>query len=231
MTVTQTAPVTSQPEALPARPRLRGRFHQAAFFVAVPAAVVLVTSAHTTTARVAAAIFALSVVGLYGVSAAYHRIQWSPPALRRMKRLDHSMIFVLIAGTATPLSLLVLPSPWSVAFLAGLWGGAAGGIGLKMLRIDGFRLVTGTLYIAMGWAALLLGPQLVRVLSPVSLSLVVLGGLLYTGGAVVLLRNKPDPAPATFGYHEIWHLMVIAGTACHYVVVLLLVLPARSALG
>jgi hemolysin III len=231
MTATPSARVIYPPEALPVTPRLRGRFHQAAFFVAVPATLFLILEAHTTTARVAAAIYALSVTGLYGVSAAYHRIHWSPRALRRMKRLDHSMIFVLIAGTTTPLSLLVLRRPWSIALMAGIWGAAAAGITLKMLRVDGFRIVTGTLYVTMGWGALLLGPQFVRGLSPVSIFLVILGGLLYTSGAVVLLRNKPDPAPATFGYHEIWHLMVIAASACHYAVVLLLILPARSVLG
>src|SRR5204862_4779783 len=103
-----------------------------------------------------------SLAGLYGVSAAYHRISWSPRAERRMKRLDHSMIFVLIAGTTTPFGLLVLRKPWSAILLAVVWGGAAIGIFLKMLRIDGFRAATGVLYVGLGWVAILMGPQFLR---------------------------------------------------------------------
>jgi hemolysin III len=144
-----------------------------------------------------------------------------------MKRLDHSMIFVLIAGTVTPVAVLVVGPPWSIVLLVVVWGGAALGIALKMFVIDGFRVLTGTLYIVLGWVAVLTLPQLVRNLSVASLVLVLAGGVLYTVGAVVLLRRRPDPAPATFGYHEVWHSMVVAGSACHYVAVLLIVLAFR----
>jgi hemolysin III len=215
----------------PAKPTWRGRLHQAAFFVAIPAGMALVAVARGTSARVAATIYACSLVGLFGASAAYHRLAHSPRSRRWLKRADHAMIFVLIAGTATPVALLALRPPWSVLLLIVVWGGAALGIALKMARVEGFRALTGTLYIVLGWAVVLVLPQLVRGLSPASLVLVLMGGLLYTTGAIVLLRNKPDPAPATFGYHEIWHSMVIAASACHYVAVLLLLVAARSVIG
>ncbi|HXY72744.1 MAG TPA: hemolysin III family protein [Actinomycetota bacterium] len=208
-------------------PTWRGRLHQIAFFVAIPAGIALVAVARGTSARVAAAVYATSLVGLYGTSATYHRLARSPRARLWMKRLDHSMIFVLIAGTVTPVAVLVVGPPWSIVLLAVVWGGAALGIALKMFVIDGFRVLTGTLYIVLGWVAVLTLPQLVRGLSVASLVLVVAGGILYTVGAVVLLRRRPDPAPRTFGYHEVWHSMVVAGSACHYVAVLLIVLAFR----
>lgn len=211
-----------------AKPRLRGRLHQAAFFAAIPAGVILLSAAQTAAARATAAIYVASLLGLYGTSGAYHVVPWSPRALRWMKRLDHSMIFVLIAGTTTPLSLLVMRPPWSVALVAVVWGGAAAGIALKMLRVDGFRIVGGTLYIALGWAVVLTAPQLISGLSFGALMLVVAGGMLYTGGAIVLLRRKPDPSPRTFGYHEVWHSMVILASACHYLAILLVLQSTPS---
>jgi hemolysin III len=216
-------PIPSAPAA--PKPRFRGRLHQGAAFVAIPAGIVLVALARNATARVAAITYAVSLVGLYGVSAAYHRIRWSTRGHQWIKRADHSMIFVLIAGTLTPIALFGLDKPWSIVLLATVWVGAAAGIALKLTRVDGFRVTTGTLYIVLGWAVVLLTPQLVRGLSAAALSLVVAGGLLYTAGAIVLLRNAPDPVPNVFGYHEIWHSAVIAGSACHYIAVLLVLRP------
>ena len=209
------------------KPRLRGRLHQVAFFVAVPAGVVLVSIAPTARARFAAAIYALSLAGLYGSSTLYHRLPWSPRSLRWMKRLDHSMIFVLIAGTYTPLALLVLHGTWEVATLSVVWGGAALGIVLKLVRIDGLHALTGALYIALGWMAVLAMPEIIRGISAPAVGLLFSGGVLYTAGAVVLARNRPDPIPSTYGYHEIWHSCVIAATACHYSLILLITLGAR----
>ena len=226
----EASPVADAREALPAdelKPLLRGRLHQAAFFAAIPAAVVLVAVAPTTVARVAGTVYAASLVGLYGSSAAYHRLRWSRRALQRMKRLDHSMIFVLIAGTYTPFSLLVLHGAWSVAILATVWAGAAVGVALKLLRIDGMRLATGALYGTLGWLAILTAPQAVRGMSPTALGLLIAGGLMYTVGAVVLARRRPDPSPRVFGYHEIWHSFVVAAGACQYAAILLVTLGAR----
>jgi hemolysin III len=208
-------------------PRFRGRLHQAAFFVAVPAGVALVTAAPTALSRTAAAIFAASLAGLYGTSALYHRMPWSPRARGWMKRLDHSMIFVLIAGTYTPFSLLVLSGTWRVAVLSVVWAGAAVGIVLKMVRIDGLKALAATLYIGLGWMVVVASPQMVRGLPPVAVALVATGGILYTIGAIVLATHRPDPSPTVFGYHEIWHAMVVGASLCHFAAVFLVVLALR----
>jgi hemolysin III len=215
----------------PPKPRWRGRFHQVAFLLAIPAGVTLIALAHTATARTAAAVYAGSLAGLFGVSGTYHGLRVSSRFRSGLKRADHSMIYILIAGTTTPLSLLALKPPWSFVLLAFAWGGAVVGITLKLIRVDGFAVTTGILYIVLGWAAVVFAPQLLRHMSTVSLGLVLLGGLMYTGGAIVFLRKRPDPRPDTFGYHEIWHSFVVAGSVCHYIAVLLLILPARTGLG
>jgi hemolysin III len=210
----------------PAKPRLRGRLHQVAFFVAIPACLMLIAIAPTTKARVATIVYTVGLAGLFGTSAAYHRIPWSPRALRWMKRFDHSMIYLLIAGTYTPIALLVLHGAWSVVMLAIVWTGAVFGIVMKMVRIDGARVLGGILYIGLGWAVVVAMPQMVRWMHPAPLVLMFVGGLLYTLGAIVLLRRRPDPRPAVFGYHEVWHSMTIGAGLCHYLVVLLIVLAA-----
>jgi hemolysin III len=225
------APVTAgddrQPQAGP-KPRFRGRLHQAALFVVVPAGVVLILLARGAAARTVAIIYAASVIAVYAISTAYHRLAWKPRPGRWMKRADHSMIYVLIAGTTTPFAVLALRPPWSFVLLGIVWVGAGVGIALKIVRLDGFAVLTGTLYVALGWSALVFAPQFLHHMSVAALVLVLVGGLLYTGGAIVFQRGRPNPAPATFGYHEIWHACVVAATACHWVAVLLLVLPSRS---
>lgn len=220
------APVGAIPEHLLPKPRLRGWFHQVAFFLTIPAGVVLFSAASTTAARVASLVYSLSLAGLYGVSATYHRRRWSATAFRWMRRLDHSMIYLLIAGTATPVALLGLSPPWSAVTLALIWSGAALGITLKLLRIDQFKVLTGALYIGLGWILFPYAPQLLRTLSDLEVALILTGGFLYTAGAVVLARNKPNPSPRTFGYHEVWHSMVVVASACHYAAVFLVVMPA-----
>jgi hemolysin III len=208
------------------KPRLRGWFHTVAFFASVPAGVALVLVARDTGARATALVYALSLTGVFAASAAYHRIRWSVPALRRMKRLDHSMIFVLIAGTYTPVCALALRAPSSVVLLSVVWAGAAVGIALKIASIDGLHALSGTLYLVLGWLAVLALPQLVRTLSPAATTLMIAGGLLYTLGAFVLARRRPDPAPRVFGYHEVWHAFMVAAAGCHYAMVLLLLRAA-----
>jgi hemolysin III len=204
-------------------PRLRGRIHQVAFFVSVPAGIVLVALADGWAARLAAAIYAISLIAVFGSSAAYHRGDWTPKALRRMKRLDHSMIFVLIAGSYTPMALLVLHGPWTIVVLSVVWAAAVAGITLKLVRIDGFSVLTAALYMAMGWFALIAFPQLVREMPVSALVLTIVGGLLYTVGAIVFAMRRPDPAPAVFGYHEIWHAFMVAAAACHFAMVAIVV--------
>jgi hemolysin III len=209
------------------KPRMRGRLHQIAFFVSVPAGIALIALADTGKARLAAAIFATGLAGVFGASAAYHRVAWSDPARKRMKRLDHSMIFVLIAGTYTPLCLLALSGVWSVVMLATVWAGAITGIVLKQVNIDGLKRVSGFLYISLGWASIVSMPQLFHKMSGAAFTLVVVGGLLYTLGAIVFAAKRPDPYPAVFGYHEIWHAFTAGASLCHYSAVLLLVLAVR----
>ena len=205
------------------KPRLRGWLHQVAFFVSVPAGIALVAFAQGVEGRVAAAIFATSLTGLYGVSAAYHRGRWSARTHGLLKRLDHSMIFVLIAGSYTPITLLALRPAWGITLLAIAWTGAAVGILITVLRLERWSRVGYTMYLALGWLAVVATPQLLRSLSSVEIALLVTGGLLYTVGAVVLACNRPDPRPAVFGYHEIWHTFVVGAGLCHFTLVLMLV--------
>jgi hemolysin III len=210
-------------DARPAKPRWRGRIHQVAFFVSIPAGIALVVLAEEWVARVAALVFALSLTAVFGSSAAYHRGRWSPKVLRRMKRLDHSMIFVLIAGTYTPLALLVLHGPWTVVILGVVWAGAATGIALKLVRIDGFKILTSALYVALGWFAIVAIPPMLHDIPRPVLVLTIVGGLLYTCGAIVFATKRPDPVPAVFGFHEVWHAFMVSAAACHFAMIAILV--------
>ena len=206
---------------------MRGTLHQVAFFVSVPAGIALIVLANTGKARFAAVVFATGLAGVFGASAAYHRVAWSVPARKRMKRLDHSMIFVLIAGTYTPLCLLALSGAWSVVMLATVWAGAVIGIVMKQFNIDGLRRVSGFLYITLGWISIVTLPQLFHTMSVAAFTLVVAGGLLYTVGAIVFAVKRPDPNPAVFGYHEIWHAFTAGAGLCHYSAVLLLIIAVH----
>ena len=206
------------------KPRWRGRLHQLAFFASIPAGLALVVLAGAgVEARVAAVVFAACLSGLYGVSALYHRRNWSARAARIMRHLDHSMIFVFIAASYTPVTLLALRPAWGIALLVLAWSGAALGVLITVLRLERWRSVGFVLYLVLGWLALFALPQLARSLSTVELSLLVAGGLLYTVGAVVLARARPDPRPLVFGYHEVWHSFVVGASSCHFTLVLLLV--------
>lgn len=205
------------------KPRWRGRLHQFAFYFSIPQGIVLVIAAGADwVSRAGAGVYALSLAGLYGVSASYHRLKWTPPALSRMRRLDHSMIFVLIAGTYTAVSLLALEGWWSTALLIAIWFGAAVGIVLKIFGMERTRKITGGMYIGLGWVAVLAAPQFVQHVRPLVLGLIIAGGILYTGGAIVLALQRPNPNPYVFGYHEVWHVMVVAASLCHYAAIMLL---------
>jgi hemolysin III len=205
------------------KPRLRGRLHQVAFFVSIPAGIALVALARGAEARVGAAIFAASLTALYGVSAAYHRGQWSAQALKVMRHLDHCMIFVLIAGSYTPVVLLALRPSWGISLLVVSWVGAAVGVVITVLRLERWPAVGFTMYLVLGWLAILAAPQLAASLTGVELTLLAVGGLLYTVGAITLATHRPNPSPTVFGYHEIWHTFVVSASASHFALVLLLV--------
>jgi len=210
------------PDVPPLKPRLRGRIHQVAFIVSIPAGIVLVALGETPMARASTAVYAVTLAAMLGTSASYHRYPWSPVANERMQRLDHSMIFLLIAGTYTPFSALALHGAWQAAILSFVWTGAVVGIALKHLRLRGMQAVTGTLYVTLGWLAIVAMPQFVTGLPVAATVLLFSGGILYTAGAIVLLRRRPDPIPAVFGYHEIWHVMVTGAVLCHYVAILVM---------
>jgi hemolysin III len=203
-------------------PRLRGRLHQLAFAASIPAGVALVLQAPTIPARLAAAVYATSLAGLYATSAAYHRGHWSPTVRQRMDQADHAMIYVLIAGTYTPFALLAFDRTWAVVVLGVVWTVAAAGIGVVVWR-HRIRLVGITLYLTLGWLAALALPWLAGRLGAVKLTLLLAGGVLYTVGAVVLDRQRPNPSPAVFGYHEVWHALTVTAGLCHYILIWLLV--------
>jgi hemolysin III len=208
------------------KPRLRGVSHQWAFIVSVLLGIALVIAAPDGESRLALAIYAVSVAALFGTSALYHRITWSSAAARRwMRRLDHSMIFFLIAGTYTPFALLALDGTISTVILIVVWAGAFGGVILKLAWIDAPKWLIAGVYIALGWVALAAFPQLYESLGLTATGMVAAGGVLYTLGAVVYAMRRPDPAPAVFGYHEVFHLLVIAAAALQYAVVAFWVLP------
>lgn len=189
--------------------------------------VFLVAVSRTGLARTATAVYVVSLNALYGISASYHRLSWSPRARLLMRRLDHSTIFVLIAGTYTPFSLLALRGAWRISILSIVWGVALVGIALKMIVLERMDLAGMILYLALGWTALVALPQLLPSLDAAGIALLFAGGMLYTVGAILFALGRPDPNPRVFGYHEVWHSMVIGGSVCHYVVVLLLATSAR----
>ena len=209
-----------------AKPRLRGVVHEYAFFVALVAGTALLVLAPSAKARLATAIYVLGLAGLLGTSALYHRVTWRKPNVRRwLRRLDHSMIFMLIAGTYTPFALLVLSQPLGTVVMVLIWSGAAGGIVLSLLWPDAPRPVSAAIYISLGWVAVIATPQLFDRLGALGIAMILAGGLLYSAGAVVYARRRPDPAPTVFGYYEIFHVLVVAAAALHFAVIAFLVLP------
>lgn len=210
----------------PPKPTWRGRLHQIAFIASIPLGLALVAMADTTAAKVAALVYSLGAIGLYGTSAAYHRGNWSERGRAWMQRLDHSMIYVLIAATYTPMCLLALRGGGAVLTLVGVWIGATIGVVLALTGLGQKRGVGFALYLVLGWVAAFSLPSLAGHLGPLKSGLIVAGGLGYTIGAVSLATNWPDPRPATFGYHEIWHAFTLVAGACFAVVVWDLVLTA-----
>ena len=197
--------------------------HGYAFVVAIAFGIVLVLIASTARERLAAAVFAAAMTGMFGVSALYHRPNWSTRPRRWLRRLDHAMIYLLIAGTYTPFGLLVLSGAWQVTVLAIVWSGAAVAILLKFVWIDSPKWVAVVLGVALGWVGIVAFPQLTSI-GAGGIALILAGGVLYTAGSIVYARKRPDPAPAVFGYHEVFHALVIAAAACQYAAVAFFIL-------
>jgi len=193
--------------------------HQAAFIVAVVLAPLLIVGADRGRPRLAAAVFAGSVAACFGASALYHRVTWTPRVRLWMRRIDHAGVYLLIAGTYTPVSLLVLSGAWRPVVLTIVWAGAAAAIILKFVWVHAPKWLAAAIGLALGWVAVVALPQLIIHLDPAAVTLLVVGGLAYTAGAIVYARRRPDPAPAVFGYHELFHALTIVGVACQYVAI------------
>ncbi len=198
------------------KPLLRGRLHAVGFFAAIPAGIVLVAAASGASARAGAVVYALSLAALLGASASYHHIKHEGRRRQILRRLDHSSIYILIAGSYTPLCLLALPGWWGRSLLFAVWAAAAVGVALKLTRFESSHRIGFVLYLAMGWAVVLAAPTFASALTTATLVLLVAGGLTYSLGAVVLATHVPNPFPRVFGYHEVWHLMVVVAAILHY---------------
>lgn len=208
------------------KPRLRGVSHQWAFFVSMATGIALVLAAPAGRATLAATIYAVSVAGLFGASALYHRVPWASDTARRwMRRIDHSMIFLVIAGTYTPFAVLALHGTLALVILVVVWSAALAGIVLNLLWIDAPKWLVASIYVALGWVGLSAFPQMLAHIGVTATLMVAVGGVLYTLGAIVYARQRPDPVPAVFGYHEIFHALVILAAAVQYAVVAFWVLP------
>jgi hemolysin III len=217
----------SAKEAIAAvKPKLRGVSHEWAFFVSLFLGAGLIVAAKTPKATLAVAIYAVSLSALLGTSALYHRVDWKRPNARLwMRRLDHSMIFFLIAGTYTPFALLVLDGPLADAILVVVWIGAIAGAIVEMIWIDHPKWVAALIYMSLGWVAVAAFPELWSQMGVAGTLLVAAGGLLYTAGAIVYATQRPDPSPRVFGYHEIFHALVIAAAAAQFAAIAFFALP------
>ena len=215
MRSTDDVPLPPSVNDRPVRPQLRGVSHLVAFFVAVVAGPVLVVASTSTAARVSTAVYAVALAALFGFSALLHRGHWTPAVEPWMRRLDHSTIFVFIAGTYTPVVALSLGSD-ATGVLVAAWVGASLGVVVTLVWIDAPRWVTTACYLGVGWLALAVLPQLYDSLGTVRFVLLAGGGLLFSTGAVVYARQRPDPVPSVFGYHEVFHALVIAAVALHF---------------
>lgn len=209
----------------PAKPRLRGVSHQYAFFVSLACGVALVAAASGGQTRLVAAVYAAAVSALLGTSALYHRVTWRADVRRWMRRLDHSMIFVLIAGTYTPVAVVALKGPLAKAVLIAVWAGAGAGTAFKLLWIDAPKWLFAAVYLALGWTSVAVFGELPAAIGWLGMLGMAAGGLLYTAGAVIYASERPDPWPRVFGYHEIFHALVIAAAALHYAVIAFAVMP------
>jgi hemolysin III len=214
------------PTATPVKPRLRGVFHELGFYAALGTGTALVLTAPAGRPRAAALVFAISVAACFGASALYHRPTWTPRARAWLARVDHAGIYLLIAGAYTPFAFLVMSRGWAVPVLAVVWSGAFLGILLKLFWVRAPKWLSAAIGLALGWVGAAAFSQLLKLQLP-GVLLVIAGGLLYTAGAIVYVRRRPDPAPRCFGYHELFHVLTLAATACLYVSIALFVLPLR----
>ena len=207
------------------KPKFRGVSHEWAFFVSLGLGLSLIVLADTPEKLLAAGIYAVSLSALFGVSALYHRIDWKTTRARMMmRRLDHSMIFLLIAGTVTPFALLTISGTLATAILIAVWTGAVVGIAIELLWIGSPKWVSVIIYLVVGWIGAIAFPAIVGSAGVGAGLLIATGGILYTVGAVVYATKRPDPVPSKFGYHEVFHLLVVGAAGAHFAAVALFAL-------
>ena len=207
------------------KPRLRGVSHVVAFGVSLVSGPLLVAFAPTLQARLALVVYGLCLSGMFGISALYHKPTWSPGWRQWLRRLDHAAIFLTIAGTYTAIAGLALPPRSAIPVLAVVWCGGLAGATLQLLHGHTARWLAVGPYLGLGWAALVVVPQLFDRLGVAGFGLLALGAALYTLGATVYAGRRPDPRPAVFGYHEVFHLLVVAAATAHYATIAGFVLP------
>ncbi|PCG81349.1 DNA-binding protein [Streptomyces sp. WZ.A104] len=210
-------PAALDPAAAPVKPRMRGWLHAGMFPAVLISGITLIALTDSTTGRIACTVYVLSACLLFGVSAVYHRGTWGPRGEAVLRRLDHANIFLIIAGTYTPLTLLLLPGSTARPLLWAVWVAAAAGIAFRVLWVGAPRWLYTPCYIAMGWAAVFFLPDFMRTGGIAVLVLVIVGGLLYSAGGVIYGIKKPNPSPRWFGFHEVFHSLTLAAFVTHYV--------------
>jgi len=204
------------------KPRLRGWLHAYAAVISIATGATLIAVAAALrggSAGATTSIYGATVTLLFGTSALYHRIPWSPAHRRLMKRLDHSMIFVFIAGTYTPIAALTLPRDSAIAVLITVWTGALFGVAMQTAWPSAPRWLSAPLYVALGWVAVFVMPELLHNAGVGAFTLIIAGGAVYTAGAVVYALKRPNPFPGTFGFHEVFHACTLVAAVCHYVAI------------
>ncbi|MBC7533171.1 MAG: hemolysin III family protein [Oligoflexus sp.] len=201
------------------KPLMRGRFHEAAAFMSFGACLMLLDLCRNASQFLATTVYSLSLVGLFACSAIYHRIQWQEKARAVMRRLDHAAIFMLIAGTMTPLFLMTLPGESGSRAIALIWIVAIIGIGQAVFWINAPKWLAAVLYVGAGWLGFPYLSQMSLVIGSRGVALVLTGGILYSVGAVIYALKRPDPWPRVFGYHEVFHLLVAIAAACHFILI------------
>lgn len=201
------------------KPLLRGHFHQAAFFIALGACAMLIANATGFESILATVIYSASLMGLFGISALYHRPQWSPGPRMWMRRLDHAAIFLLIAGTCTPICLKLTPEDSGRLLLMMVWAAASVGILQSLFWVKAPKWISALMAIAVGWLAAPFLSEIRTLLGTSRMILLIIGGVIYTLGALVYALKKPNPLPKIFGYHEIFHLLVIVAAVFHFLVI------------
>ncbi|MBW4704061.1 MULTISPECIES: hemolysin III family protein [unclassified Micromonospora] len=219
--MTTSAPLRLKPVDI-GKPRMRGWLHTYAFFVALVCGTVLCAVAATRPGwapLVSCLIYSVTVCGLFGTSALYHRRVWSERGYQIMRRMDHSMIFVFIAGTYTPLCALLLDRRMATLMLGLVWGGALAGVAVKLIWPHAPRWVSAPLYLALGWVSVAILPQILRQGGVTVLVLLAAGGAMYSIGAVFYALRRPNPWPTVFGHHEFFHACTLLAALCHHIAI------------